>query len=134
MAKAEKDASYYAHTFTMASCGHIYGKGLGAGEGDYHLWFSPSIVFDALKDLSASHSLTKEQRKRPSSAYDKADEDLALHAPTISEGYGVADIQFNSELARPDEDPYQALFEVAQKCERNDLKEVLGSVRIVAHC
>ncbi|KMP01882.1 acyl-coenzyme A oxidase 1 [Coccidioides immitis RMSCC 2394] len=131
-----KDTSFTVHELTMAHCDFVYWRGFwdvvrktvgsefyGPLEALAHV-FSLSILQTAYKDVYSPHSLTEHQRKTLVSAYDQAIETLAEHSKSIIEAYGFTDFEMDSALARPDMDPYEALWQGARQSEMNNFREI----------
>ncbi|KAI1940088.1 hypothetical protein LOZ66_002523 [Ophidiomyces ophidiicola] len=134
--KNGKDTSFTVHELTMAHCDFVYWRGLWSivdkvSSSEFHPQlealaqvFSLFILQAAHKDIFAPHSLNELQRNTLLSAYDQAIETLAMHSKTIIDAYGFTDFEMDSALARPDMDPYEALWQGAKQSEMNNCRDI----------
>ncbi|KAI1996765.1 hypothetical protein LOZ51_002927 [Ophidiomyces ophidiicola] len=134
--KNGKDTSFTVHELTMAHCDFVYWRGFWSivdkvSGSEFHPQlealaqvFSLCILQAAHKDIFAPHSLSELQRNTLLSAYDQAIETLAMHSQTIIDAYGFTDFEMDSALARPDMDPYEALWQGAKQSEMNNCRNI----------
>jgi acyl-CoA oxidase len=90
--------------------------------------FSLSILQDAYKDLIGEESVSRAQQNLLKEAYEEAIENLSTIAPQIVEGYGYTEYEMDSALARSGMNPYEALWEGAQKSEMNHMQHLRPAI------
>lgn len=86
--------------------------------------FSLSILSNAQKDLPGDTGISQAQRDLLREAYDSAIEKFVPHSKTIIDGFGFTEFEMDSALARSDMNPYEALFQGAQKSEMNQMQHL----------
>ncbi|KAI2081686.1 hypothetical protein LOZ36_006150 [Ophidiomyces ophidiicola] len=127
--KNGKDTSFTVHELTMAHCDFVYWRGFWSivdkvSGSEFHPQLEALAQVAAHKDIFAPHSLSELQRNTLLSAYDQAIETLAMHSQTIIDAYGFTDFEVDSALARPDMDPYEALWQGAKRSEMNNCRNI----------
>jgi acyl-CoA oxidase len=90
--------------------------------------FSLSILQDAYKDLIGEVFVSKTQQEFLREAYADAIEAFAKHTPFFVDGFGFTEYEMDSALARGDKNPYEALFEGAQKSEMNHMQHLRPAI------